>query len=110
MKYFAVKVQARRNVPSTLFYQQEKGELFLGPHARLAGHPGMAHIESEALARAYAEACAPVMQKRYGNDAICRVTVCESSGDKRLMDRIQKDSNIIRNRLATANLASNKKP
>jgi hypothetical protein len=112
--YYGIKPNLPKNAPKTLFVQEEKNELFLSPHVRLCGFPGMAHIESEALAHQYAEACAPIFQKRYGVDASLVVSAFELLGKgksyERLVQRIKKDSEIIRKRLATGNLAPNKAP
>jgi hypothetical protein len=93
-----------------LFTQEEKNELYVGPHVRLCGFSGMAHIETESLAQTYAEAIAPIFQKRYGNGTTLEVGYWETSMNKKTILRIEKDSAIIKKRLATNNFASNKSP
>ena len=108
--YFSVKPILSRRASISLFVQDDKGELFLGPHVRLCGHIGMAHIESESLAQQFAEACSPTLQKRYGADTILEVHTWEGRESKALAQRIQRDSEIIRKRLSTGNFISNKTP
>lgn len=94
----------------TLLTQEEKNELYVGPHVRLCGLTGMAHIETESLARQYAEAIAPIFQKRYGSGTTLKIGYCETSMNKKTIQRIEMDSTIIKKRLATNNFSSNKKP
>lgn len=110
LKFFTLAPSLERHAPMTLFLQEEKNELFIGPHARLCGLSGMAHIESESLAQQYAEAIAPIFHKRYGNSTTLKVISCDTSMDNKTVSRIAKDSEIISRRLATNNFASNKAP
>ena len=93
-----------------LFTQAEKNELYVGPHVRLCGFSGMAHIESESLAQKYAEAIAPIFQKRYGNSTSLKVVSLDAGMNKKVVLRIAKDSEIIKKRLAANNFVSNKAP
>ena len=71
----------------------------------------MAHIDSESLARMFAEACIPFLLKRYGSEITLRVENCwEVSEHNKILKRIQSDSELIRKRLATGNFAPNKAP
>lgn len=108
--YFAIKPQLPREAPNSLFVQDQRDELFLGPHVRLCGQIGMAHIESAILAHQFAEACTPFLQKRYGKETKLEVVSWESTEDRKLAIRIQKDSEIIRKRLVAGNFAPNKAP
>ena len=108
--YFAVIPQLPGRAPNNLHYADEKNELFLGPHVRLSGLSSMAYIETESLARQYAEGCVPIFQKRYGGGASLEVILCEATECKGLIKKIAKDSEIIRKRIATGNFVSNKPP
>ncbi|KXK43177.1 hypothetical protein [Nitrosomonas europaea] len=108
--YYGIKPQLPKAAPISLFAQDQKDELFLGPHVRLCGFSGMAHIESATLAHQYAEACTPFLQRRYGNETKLEVVSWESAEDKKLASRIQKDSEIIRKRLVAGNFTPNKAP
>ncbi|MXS85449.1 hypothetical protein ABO04_05850 [Nitrosomonas sp. HPC101] len=106
--YYGIKPQLPQAAPISLFAQDQEDELFLGPHVRLCGFSGMAHIESSTLAYRYAEACTPFLQKRYGNETKLEVVIWESVEDKKLAGRIEKDSEIIRKRLVAGNFSPNK--
>jgi hypothetical protein len=110
IKYFYVVPHLEKHAPSSLFASEAKGELFLGPHVRLSGLSGMAHLESESLALQYAEVCAPVLQKRYGHETTLEVDSWDAMESKKLRATIKKHSSIVRKRIATGNLASNKAP
>ena len=69
----------------------------------------MAHIDSESLARAFAEACTPFLQKRYGIETMLMIeSRWEISERDKILKQIQDDSEIIRKRLATGNFSPNK--
>ncbi|PMR68278.1 hypothetical protein CR158_05440 [Halomonas heilongjiangensis] len=106
--YYALKPWLPVHAPSPVFEQDEKNELFIGPHVRLAGLPGMAHIDTEQLANAYAEAVRPVLQRRYGSESDVQVIAVQAGGEKAVKDRIRRDSAIVRKRLATGNMSPNK--
>lgn len=108
--FFTIEPILSGHAPMGMFIQDEKNELALSPNVRLCGIPLIAHIESEALAHQFAEACTPRLQKRYGNQTTLEVHQCEAVENPKLLDRIKNDSDIIRKRLATGNLAPNKKP
>ncbi|NVZ11684.1 hypothetical protein HW932_20775 [Allochromatium humboldtianum] len=106
--YFAIQPDLPGQASITLHYQDEKGEIYLGPHVRLSGLAGMAHIESKELAEQFAEACAPRLQKRYGKETRLNVVEWSATSNNKLDLRIKNDSEIIKKRLATRNLAPNK--
>lgn len=110
IKYFSIIPSLSVHAPMSLFYQEEKNELYLSPNVKLCGFGGMAHIETEALAQRFLEACTPRLQKRYGNNTSLEVVNCEASEHKKLLDRIKRDSEIIQKRLETSNFAPNKAP
>ena len=106
--YFAIKPRLADHAPISVRYQDEKDELFLGPNVRLAGHIGMAHIETRELAEQFSEACAPRLQKRYGVATQLQVVECQALTERKLLARIQRDSETIRKRLQTGNFSPNK--
>jgi hypothetical protein len=91
-------------------YQQTKESLYLGPHCRVAGLSGMAHITSQALAHRFLEACAPKLQKKYPDGVEFKIASWEATGSKDLFNRIAADSAVIEKRLDTGNFTPNKKP
>ena len=93
----------------SLSSQAYHDEMFLSPHVRLGGFGSMAHIESERLAKEFSDACTPILQNRYGPDFALGV-VSASSSERNVGKRIEKDSDIVRKRLETANFAPNKPP
>lgn len=106
--YYAIKPTLPGRASITLHYQDEHDEIYLGPHVRLSGMSGMAHIESRELAEEFAEACVPRLQKRYGAETRVEVVQCRATSTKALAKRIEKDTHIVKQRLATGNLAPNK--
>ncbi len=70
----------------------------------------MAHIGTKELAERFAEACAPIFQKRYGNQTALHVVQWEATTSHHLDARIRKDTEIIQKRLETGNLSPNKAP
>jgi hypothetical protein len=110
LTFFILMPSLERHAPMILFAQEEKNELYVSPHVRLCGFSGMAHIETKSLAEKYAEAIAPIFQKRYGNGTTLEVVSLQSGIDKKTTLRIAKDTEIIKKRLATNNFASNKAP
>jgi hypothetical protein len=94
---------------SSLLHQDEKSDVFLSPHVRLCGYTAMAHIDSESLARTFAEACTPFLQKRYGIETMLMIeSRWEISVGDKILKRIRDDSEIIRKRLITGNFSPNK--
>jgi hypothetical protein len=106
--YYAIKPVLPGRASITLFYQEENNEIYLGPHTRLSGMSGMAHIESRELAEAFASACIPRLQQRYGDATRAEVVERRAMTNKTLEKRIAKDTDIIKKRLATGNLSPNK--
>jgi hypothetical protein len=107
--YYAIVPQMTPRIASSLLHQDEKSDVFLSPHLRLCGYTAMAHIDSESLARAFAEACSPFLRKRYGIETTLMIeSRWEVTGSDKILKRIQDDSEIIRKRLATGNFSPNK--
>lgn len=106
--FYGIVPELMGNAPAGGHEPQMHNELHLGPNVRLSGHNGMAHIESAVLAEEFAQVCLPRLQKRYGADTTLRVVECQASGNKQLLERIKRDSEIIRKRIDTGNLAPNK--
>ena len=110
LTFFAVTPLLDRHAPMNLFMQEEKNELYVGPHVRLCGYSGMARIETESLAKKYAEAIAPIFQKRYANGTTLDVVSWQTGIDKKSLLRIAKDTEIVKKRLASNNFSPNKAP
>jgi hypothetical protein len=107
--YYTIVPQMTPRILSSLLHQDEKSDVFLSPHVRLCGYTAMAHIDSESLARTFAEACTPFLQKRYGIETTLGVeSRWEISELNKLLKQIQNDSDLIRKRLATGNFSPNK--
>lgn len=97
--------------PSTLFVQQEKGELFLTANCRLSDVGKAACLDSPTLAEEFSSALMPRLHKRYGPDVKVNIYRAVNFGThKKLAERIQSDSALVRARLETGILASNRKP
>lgn len=108
--YYTIKPEVKKDAPSNLFYHEQKGELYLSANLRLCSSCKNAHIESLELAQLFVEAIMPTLQRRYGNDFDLRIVKCGSSENKKIRENIQKESEIIRKRIATGNFASNVAP
>jgi hypothetical protein len=111
IKYYVLKAfYSDGNIPSFLFRQNEKNELFLSPNVKLCGMDKMAFIESSSLAEKFREACMPRLQKRYGADFDLKIVVCDGfrESNKYVKSKIATDSEIISKRLATGNLVPNR--
>lgn len=107
--YYTIVPRMTPRISSSLLHQDEKSDVFISPHVRLCGYTAMAHIESESLARAFAEACTPFLQKRYGIETMLMIeSRWEISENDKILKRIQDDSEIIRKRLANGNFSPNK--
>ena len=107
--YYTIVPQKTPRILSSLLHLDEKSDVFLSPHLRLCGYTAMAHIDSESLARIFAEACIPFLQKRYGIETMLRVeSRWEVPENNKILKRIQDDSELIRKRLATGNFSPNK--
>ena len=109
IKYWGIQISVNKDVNS-LTHQQMRDEMWVGPHVRLTGMSGMAHIGSKNLADRYLQACIPVFDKRYKDGYAAGVVEWEGSSNKRLLTRVEKDSEIIKERLKTGNMAPNKRP
>jgi hypothetical protein len=99
------------NAPSNLFVQQEKGELFLTAKCRLSDVGKSACLDSPTLAEEFLSALMPRLQKRYGPEV--KVEICRAVNfgtHKQLAERIKSDSSLVRARIKTGILASNRKP
>lgn len=109
ISYFTIVPRMTPRILASLLHQDEKSDVFLSPHVRLCGYTAMAHIDSESLARIFAEACIPFLQKRYGIETMLRVeSRWEVPENNKILKRIQVDSELIRKRLATGNFSPNK--
>lgn len=96
--------------PISLSYQDQKDELFVGPHVRLSGYSGKACINSELLALKFAEACISRFRMRYGNETRFIIHKFEEIKSAKITSRIQRDSDIVTKRLEANNFFSNKPP
>ena len=107
--YYTIVPQMTPRIVSSLVHQDENSDVFLSPHVRLCGYNAMAHIDSWSLARAFAEACIPFLQKRYGIETMLMIeSRCEVSESDKILKRVQDDSEIIRKRLTTGNFSPTK--
>lgn len=106
-KYF--RVRTRNGVyPSLIDYYAYKHDVYVSVHARASSSHNAACIDSEDLARKFADFVRPVLIKRHGESTVVEVEPCQSSPSKALDKRIEKDSLIVRARIVTNNLAANK--
>ena len=109
ISYFTIVPRMTPRIFSALLHHEENSDVFLSPHVRLCGYSAMAHIDTESRARMFADACIPFLQKRYGIETELGVeSRWEVSESNTILKRIQKDSELIRKRLATGNFSPNK--
>ena len=95
--YYTVVPKMTPGIISSLLHQDEKSDVFLSPHIRLCGYTAMAHIDSESLAKMFADACIPFLQKRYGIETTLEIqSRWEISGTNKLLKRIKDDSECSR--------------
>lgn len=95
--------------PKVLGKMAGKDQCYLGPHVRLAGESGKALLDSEALARQYADACLPILQDRYGTDVGIELQATVARGGiKWTAKKVEKHSEIVRTRLDEGNFAPNR--
>jgi hypothetical protein len=90
-------------------YASEHGQITIGPHFRLCGPDGAAHLATLELAERAREALLPRFRKRYGSETEIRIGFCEVGGSYGLK-RIEKDTTIVQARLDQNVLAPNKRP
>lgn len=107
--YYIIRPEISCYAPSSLHYQQEKNQLFIGPHFRLCGIGAQAYLVSRELAERTREALLPRFQKRYGNDTDIIIEEWEATNE-RVLKAIERDSAIVQERLDKGCLAPNKKP
>jgi len=108
INYWVITVQLDEP-GSGLFVQQERDELYLSPHVRLAGLNAVAHVESAELAEGFLAATRPRLDKRYGDRFTAEVVECRGHDRRQLREQISRDSAIIKARLKTGNFAPNRK-
>jgi hypothetical protein len=107
--YYTIVPKMTPRIISSLLHQDEKSDVFLSPHVRLCGYTAMAHIDSYSLAQAFAEACTPFLQKRYGIETMLMIeSRWDVSERDRILKRVHDDSEIIRKRLTMGNFSPNK--
>lgn len=107
INYWGISIQTDETKGSMLL-QQDRDEMYLSPHVRLAGMSKMAHIDSDEMAEAFLAACTPVLNKRYGVGYTAVVVEWRGSDTRQLREQIYRDSAIVRARLKTGNFAPNR--
>ena len=107
--YYTIVPRTTSRIISALHNQDENSDIFLSPHVRICSYTAMAHIDSGSLAQAFADACTPILQKRYGIGTMLMIeSHWEVSENDKILKRIQDDSEIIRTRLTTGIFSPNK--
>jgi hypothetical protein len=104
--YWIISITVHESKVS-LTLQQMREELFLSPNVKLSGMNGMAHIVSEELANDFLNRCRPVLDKRYKFGYEATVQKNSGSSHKSLLNQIERDSAVIKERLRTCNFAPN---
>src|SRR5688572_29392179 len=108
--WYQIHVELDGTAPSMVHYQQEKGELFVGPSSKISGFPGAAYINSRALAEEFVSALKTVYERRYGEGVVFSVVESRERFKQKYADKIAEHSLIIRARLDTQNFVPNVKP
>ena len=106
--WFTLRVFLDGPAPSPLFIQEHRDGMYVGPHTRLAGFNGVAHLKSRALAEDFTEALKPIFERRYGPGFGIEIEDWSGSSSPSLLARIERDSAIVAERLKTGNLVPNK--
>lgn len=76
--YFTIRVvdpHVARNVSQVLYWEQERGNLYVGPSVRLTGPGGCVQLDSHELAERFSAYAIPVLRKRHGDDIELDVVV-----------------------------------
>ncbi|MBW8305288.1 MAG: hypothetical protein K0M46_00170 [Thiobacillus sp.] len=107
-EWFTLMVTLAGRAPSSLFVQEQKDGMYVGPHTRLAGFNGVAHLSSRELAVEFSHALTPIFERRYGPGFAIEVEDWSGGQSPSLLARIEKDTEIVRLRLQTGNFAPNK--
>jgi hypothetical protein len=110
VEYFSLGVELPLHLPPSVTFEGVKGELFLSANLRLCGVDKQAHINSLGLAEEVSRAVLRRLRKRYGSDVDLRVVRIEARSDKRTIERIKKDSVLLKKRLAARVLSPNYQP
>lgn len=84
ISYYTLVPVLTGSVPSPLFVQVEKNELYVSANKRLCGPNAYAHIETRELAEQFAQLCRPLFIKRYGQGADVKVVAAQATGNARL--------------------------
>jgi hypothetical protein len=109
--YFSIKLLIPGGAPNFMSYQQQHSEVFLSANGKLCGPDKMAYLDSLELATEVVGAYMPRFNKRYGKDVKVDIIQCSYTGQaKSTLNRIKKDSDLLRKRLETGILASNQTP
>lgn len=105
--YFSVHVRTDKDI-IPMAAEQSKGHwLGLTANIRLSIHDH-AYIETREIAEQLVAACVPVFDRRYGKEGYA-VEINEQHGYERYAkQKIEKDTQIILERLRTGNMAPNK--
>ncbi len=106
--YF-VEVRGAARLPITLFATEAKDTVMVGPHTRVCGGGAAAYFRDNGLAEQYADALSPILRRRHGPETevlVSTVTVDERSPEARDAEEHER---IVRARLATKNMAPNKR-
>lgn len=92
------------------FYQIHKNELYVSPHVKLAGNTNVAQISDKAIAEIFLDKCLPIFKRRYGANTELVIDEWETGLlDKALLNRLTKDTQIIKLRIEQENFSPNKK-
>lgn len=108
INWFTLKAYLAGPAPSPLFIQEYRDGMYVGPHTRLSGFNGVAHLKNREIAEDFVEALKPIFERRYGPGFSIEIEDWSGSSSPSLQARIEKDSAIVAERLKTGNLVPNK--
>lgn len=97
-----ISLPPKTEVPFHLIPLVRKDELFISASSRLCGLEAMAHIESKELAEEFKNFNVQKLKNKYGDGVEIEVVSVEASNIKGVEEKIRKDSNLIKKRLAQA--------
>jgi hypothetical protein len=98
-----VDPRAALNVSQVLYFEYERGNLYVGPSVRLTGPGGCVQLDSQELAERFAEHARIVLRKRHGDDIELMVVI--GTAPTKISDRwTAEQSERVRTMLANLEL------
>ena len=107
-KYYVLRIMFP-TPPAGFNVHPADGSVAISPNLRMSTIKE-ARLESKELAEKFLEACLPIFKNRYGKDIHVFISEVFFSPQKRFFDRIAKDSELVKARLAEREFSPTWKP